>query len=1188
MGERAYAFSSSLSADSTVAASTNLVDSQANAGKSWAFDTQLDNTQGLVTAYTQYQTASGVVLRQLNYTWAQDPVGRNYIGRSQDIANPNQPSAVTRQIDQTLDQYGNTIQTKLYAYNNLSMPTKTYTNIYLSGANYNASYTNINNRLLSSTVSDSSGNTLTLVSNTYDASPLTDIQSVYLHDYFSNTSSVYRGNITSSISFAHVVNTQYDITGAVVYTDDGNANHGLTITNSSAADYAAPAAITTANSMTTTFTWSSALSPLSTTGPNGDTASTSYDPTTSQPTSSTSPYGAVTTYTYSNTAPQIVATVNGGAWKQTFLDGLGRTSRVAKGNGDTTLSYADTVYDTCGCTPVGKPYKTSLPYPPNGTAAWKVNTYDALGRTLTTVAPDGSSTTTYSYAGSTVTVADPTGKWKQYTTDAFGELVQVTEQSPNPSTEPNHVTTYTYDLLGHLIQAQMPRTIAGQVVTQTRAWTYDPNSQLLTKTNFPESGTTQFTYNSDGTLATKTDAKSQQIQYTYDAYGRVIQISRGTVSNGQFTENAAQRTTLAYDGSNGGFSSNTLGRLSQVSYSGPHGLQFTEWYSYHPAGAITAKQLSVGGTALGSNTANFDATYAYNNLGQVTSVQYPFAQWSNGSVTTAGPQYGYTYDAMNRLNGMTEPNNQTLVSSVSYGAANQLLQLNAASFTEARTYNANLQLTSLASGSYQYNYNYSATQNNGRIQSISDVASGETITYQYDSLNRLIQASGTGDAQGAWSQTFTFDGFGNLTQKTGSNAPTNAFLATNPANNQLTANGAQYDANGNLTSYGTGSYAVAYAYDIENRLSSALPSGTSEAVFGYDNSNQRVYQGTYNTSSAAYSNELIYFYGADNKKLACWSLTSSGSTYTLTATITNVWFAGRLLTPEDRLQSRGKYFPFGEDRYNPNQPNPSNDQEKFATYTRDSATGLDYGYQRYYASTLGRFMSADISNLNTYLGAPVTWNAYSYIDANPIYANDPSGLFLPAPSLFSDGDLYWDPFFVEYYPYIANNPGGGGGTSKSVVTVTALTKSGPQYNQAASVFKQVSTDIDPQCLNFLQSGGQNVKTFISDLLSEQMLAVANFNTSIAAFTGTAGTNIPAGTAAIVINGTSAFYSSKYTVDQGKITGGTPEADAFIILHELGHALDAKGFLPDNNNPSAVAANDQLIAQNCKQTLAKFQ
>ncbi len=37
---------------------------------------------------------------------------------------------------------------------------------------------------------------------------------------------------------------------------------------------------------------------------------------------------------------------------------------------------------------------------------------------------------------------------------------------------------------------------------------------------------------------------------------------------------------------------------------------------------------------------------------------------------------------------------------------------------------------------------------------------------------------------------------------------------------------------------------------------------------------------------------------------------------------------GRLLKPEDRLQSIGKYFPYGEDRYSPNPANPVGDTEK--------------------------------------------------------------------------------------------------------------------------------------------------------------------------------------------------------------------------------------------------------------------
>ncbi len=53
----------------------------------------------------------------------------------------------------------------------------------------------------------------------------------------------------------------------------------------------------------------------------------------------------------------------------------------------------------------------------------------------------------------------------------------------------------------------------------------------------------------------------------------------------------------------------------------------------------------------------------------------------------------------------------------------------------------------------------------------------------------------------------------------------------------------------------------------------------------------------------------------------------------------NQWFGGRLLKPQDRLSSIGKYFPYGEDRYTPTPANPANGTEKFATYTRDTETG---------------------------------------------------------------------------------------------------------------------------------------------------------------------------------------------------------------------------------------------------------
>jgi YD repeat-containing protein len=60
-------------------------------------------------------------------------------------------------------------------------------------------------------------------------------------------------------------------------------------------------------------------------------------------------------------------------------------------------------------------------------------------------------------------------------------------------------------------------------------------------------------------------------------------------------------------------------------------------------------------------------------------------------------------------------------------------------------------------------YNFSATQNNGRIVSSVDAVTGENVSHTYDSLNRLIAAATTGKGGVQWSESYTYDGFGSMT-----------------------------------------------------------------------------------------------------------------------------------------------------------------------------------------------------------------------------------------------------------------------------------------------------------------------------------------------------------------------------------------------------------------------------------------
>src|SRR5216684_8342313 len=66
---------------------------------------------------------------------------------------------------------------------------------------------------------------------------------------------------------------------------------------------------------------------------------------------------------------------------------------------------------------------------------------------------------------------------------------------------------------------------------------------------------------------------------------------------------------------------------------------------------------------------------------------------------------------------------------------------------------------------------------------------------------------------------------------------------------------------------------------------------------------------------------------------------------------------------------------------------------KFTGYERDSETGLDYAFARYYSSHLGRFLSTD--PLGGFIGDLQSHNAYAYVTNNPTNSTDPFGLCDP-------------------------------------------------------------------------------------------------------------------------------------------------------------------------------------------------
>jgi RHS repeat-associated protein len=619
---------------------------------------------------------------------------------------------------------------------------------------------------------------------------------------------------------------------------------------------------------------------------------------------------------------------------------------------------------------------------------------------------------------------DPAGKWKAMSTDINGNLRSVLEPDPSapggPAAAPATIpacaagptfasgmvgTYYTYDAFKNLTRVDMWRNGYDQV----RTFTYQNATNWLMSATNPENGTVTYTRDPQGKVLTRTDARGQVTTYTYDDYSRLTSVTRG--NDPCQTENYYyDRTT--FDGYSTGAS---WGKLTAVSFANPGngacpgvqgwgGLAYE--YSYSSAGRTTGKRMVIKRSPSwgAAQTLNLDAGWGYDNEGRVTGVTYPTAidQWPN-TISYAN-SYSYSYDSMGRpiqLN-VTGPWTTTAASQISqYNANDQIVSwFHGGQFipndfinpliTETRTYNSMYQLTNISDTwetdnwtphSLSETYQYSANQNNGQITGMTE-KNGEVVSYQYDALKRLIQATSS-----AWgTQTYSYDGFGNMTSKSGSFT-----MNVDPATNRLLGlpAGWYYDANGNL-------YEGNWNYDVENRLAYVDASGGE--YYAYDPSNKRVFKGQTNDSNGTY-----FFYGVDGKVMAeytldwfcdpnvsaCWT---GSQTLAMDRVTESAYLAGHKVLPtgvRDRLGSMrddGHYSnkPYGENFTGGN-------ADGFATYYQDSSTQLHYADQRYYAATYGRFNTPDRYKASAGPSDPGSWNRYAYVASDPVNFGDMAG-----------------------------------------------------------------------------------------------------------------------------------------------------------------------------------------------------
>lgn len=882
------------------------------------------------------------------------------------------------------------------------------------------------------------------------------------HDANFSTSYTTRGNVTKTTGYASAADQtggvssyiQYDIAGNRVKTIDAN---GTVSTSSYADNFGAADSEATANSAPsqlsgqTTFAFATsttnALSltdytqfeyftgqPVNTQNINGVISKDIYDDDLDRPTQSVDGVGTSRevqmSITYDDANHRVQTTSDLNALNDnlinsvSFYDGFGRTTETRAYEDDGDYRAQQTQYDG-----LGRSFKQSNPFRPteidgSHPVLWTQTYFDSLGRTVKVTTPDNTDVLT-SYTGNATTVTDQAGKLRRSIANALGQLTRVDE--PNSSNElgtvssPNQQTSYVYDASDNLLSVTQG--------SQTRTFIYDGLSRLTSAEN-PESGTIRYSYDPNGNLQTRWDARDIKAIYDYDALSRItkrcykVRTSTlgATTCAGASGETAVTNTpdvTYTY-----GTSAPAIGALTQVSTGTGTNSSTTDFVAFDDVGRVIQSKQTTDGVVYGNGSTDSTMTYTYNLAGELLEQRYP----SGRVVKTTLGRSGDLMQIQSHKSGDTARN---YANGFTYTAAGGVSAVRLGNGKwESTQFNARLQPTQIALGSSAGNtnllkldYGYGTTQNNGNVvsQTISVPTVGAstgfvaTQTYTYDPLNRLKDAVENvvphgGSSSQSWKQTFTYDRYGNRRfDFTSSNTTVPASSCTeaicNPtistSTNRLTSSGYTYDGAGNATADAQGR---TFVYDGENKQVQVSNGSGTLGQYSYDGDGRRVKKYVPSTGETT-----IFVYDVTGKQIAEYSTIVASVEDAKVAYLTSDHLGSpRINTAaHGAVVSRHDYHPFGEEIATSQRTTglgyaADTVRNQFTGKERDTETDLDYFFARYYSSKLGRFVTADYMETGSWsispravpfgrLRTPQSLNLYAYVINNPVNVEDSDG-----------------------------------------------------------------------------------------------------------------------------------------------------------------------------------------------------
>ncbi len=423
--------------------------------------------------------------------------------------------------------------------------------------------------------------------------------------------------------------------------------------------------------------------------------------------------------------------------------------------------------------------------------------YDLLGQVIKTTNPMGKETGyKYDSQGNIISITNTLGGITTYDYDLCNQLTSVTDPL-------NNTTNYTYDSMGNVISI----TNAQDKVT---SYTYDLENRLTSVINsdgtselitydlignikslvYPNGDTITYDYDRINNLVSKNYSKeTNNVLYLYDQNGNRVSMTDST-GESTYEYDIMDRVTSVTDG-NGKtiqYSYDDCGRLGSITYNDGRIVK----YEYdlndrivfvNDEGNITNYNYDAAGNLI--KTIRPDGSYTdctYNKLGSIDSLINYSADGKKISV------FYYTYDERGYISTeISEQDGVSVIRNYEYNLAGELEY-----FSEDDGNN-------LA----EYEYSYDKSGNRTRLEK-KGIELPETITYTYDSDNRLIKTESSINGTTIYS----------------------------------------YDLNGNLINEQSKNANLTYEYTVEQRLAAVMDGEELLMAAIYDGDCNRVFQST--------------------------------------------------------------------------------------------------------------------------------------------------------------------------------------------------------------------------------------------------------------------------------------------------------------------------------------------------------